>query len=336
MEQLQNEMMNKRSIGKSTAQLYVRNLRILKGKVFNDEEPFDGNLDWLKQTKKIMDYLNTEKTNTRKTRLSSIVVALKTRDIMDDVTFYSDEMYKAINEHNEFIKQNKKSTVQEDNWVTLEDLSNLWNKYKKEVYANDLHKKNTLIINKLQKALLQKWLVTSLYVLTPPRRNRDYSTMTTIDYDQYEDLDKKQKNANNYLVFKKNNDMFFSIGDYKTNNYKEGSRMKNRGVDIQKIPAKLKRVIKIWRKFNSEPGASLILNNRGQQMNANALTKYLMRIFEGTGKKKVSSTILRHVFISECPKLKKYRKNKEDAEQIANSMCHSLSEQQKYYKKDNS
>jgi len=43
MEQLQNEMMNKRAIGKSTAQLYVRNLRILKGKLF--EEPFTGDLD---------------------------------------------------------------------------------------------------------------------------------------------------------------------------------------------------------------------------------------------------------------------------------------------------
>lgn len=332
MEGLENEMMEKRAIGKSTAALYVRNLRILKGKLF--EEPFTGDLDWLNDTKKVMDYLKNEKVNTRKTRLSSIVVALKTRELFNNVKFYSDEMYKAITEHNEFIKQNKKSKVQKDNWVTLEDLTELWNTYKKEVYANNLHKKNTLIINKLQKALLQKWLVTSLYVLTPPRRNRDYATMTTIENDKYEELDDEQKNKKNYLVFKKNNDMFFSIGDYKTNNYKEGSRMKNKGVDIQKIPTKLKRVIKVWRKFNNEPGSSLILNNRGKQMNANALTKYLMRIFEGTGKKKVSSTILRHVFITECPKLIKYRKNKKDAEEIAESMCHSLNEQQKYYKKN--
>ena len=57
-----------------------------------------------------------------------------------------------------------------------------------------------------------------------------------------------------------------------------------------------------------------------------------MKIFSKTGKKKISSTLLRHIFITENPKLKEFREKKKEAEKIADDMGHSLDEQQNYNK----
>ena len=329
LEGLKMKLMNDRNISSSSADLYLRNLRILKKKY--DNEPFDGSLSWLKDFEKIKKILMDEKTNTRKTRLASVVVALRTGKNEKLIEKYSDLMYDSINEYRDFINKNEKTNYQKDNWVTLEELTKLWNVLKREVYADNLHKKNKKIADKTEKAVLQKWLVASLYILTKPRRNRDYANMDVINENEYKELGEIQKNSNNYLVFKNNKNMYFSIGDYKTNNYTKGGKMKNKGIQKIEIPPKLKRVIRIWRKFNLDKKI-LITNNRGGRMSANSLTKYLMKIFSRTGKKKISSTMLRHIFITENKKLKEFREKKKEAEKIAEDMGHSLDEQQNYVK----
>ena len=331
MENLKVRIMKERNVGNKTADLYIRNLRILKKKL--DGEAFDGSLNWLNKFDEIKEILMKEKSNTRKTRLASIVVALRLDDKKELIEKYSDLMYESIKEYNNFIKENKKSDYQKENWASLEDLKKVWNVLKREVYADNLHKPAKKIADKGEKEVLQKWLVASLYILTKPRRNRDYALMKVIKENDYKDLSENERDANNYLVFKNNRDMYFSIGDFKTNNYKENGKMKKSGIDIEKIPPKLKQVIRMWRKFNPEK-EHLITNNRGQRMSANSLTKYLMKIFSKTGKKRISSTMLRHIFITENPKLKEYRKHKKEAEEIADSMGHSLEEQQNYAKED--
>ena len=329
MEQLKSEMMKKRNIGTKTADLYLRNLRILKKKY--DGKPFDGDLKWLKNYSKIKEILEKEKPNTRKTRQASIVVALKLGDNDELVKKYADDMYNSIKEYKTFIDKNEKTDYQKENWASLEDLKKVWNVLKREVYADNLHNASKKVADKQEKEVLQKWLVASLYILTKPRRNRDYANMNVISESKYKDLSDNERNTNNYLVIKPNKDMYFSMGDYKTNNYAENGKMKNRGIDIISIPQKLKQVIKIWRKFNPEQ-EPLIVNNRKQRMSANSLTKYLMKIFSKTGKKKISSTMLRHIFITENPKLKEFREKKKEAEKIADDMGHSLEEQQNYNK----
>jgi integrase len=329
MEELKVEMMDKRNIGSKTADLYLRNLRILKKKV--DGEGFDGNLNWLNSYEKVSEVLSKEKTNTRKTRLASIVVALKLKDMDKLAEKYSDDMYSAINEYKTFIETNEKTDYQKENWASLDDLKDVWNILKREVYADNLHKASKKIADKGEKDVLQKWLVASLYILTKPRRNRDYSNMDIITEPNYNELSDGERDTNNYLVIKNNRDMFFSMGDYKTNNYAENGKMKNRGIQKITIPKKLKQVIKVWRKYNMGQ-VPLIVNNRGSRMSANSLTKYLMKIFSKTGKKKISSTMLRHIFITENPKLKEFREKKKQAETTADEMGHSIQEQQNYNK----
>ncbi len=331
MEQLKNDIMKGRNVGTKTADLYIRNLRILKKKY--DGEAFDGNLNYLKDYSKIKEILNDEKPNTRKTRQASIVVVLKLKEFDEDlIKKYSDDMHDSITQYKNFISKNKKTDYQKENWISLEDLKKVWNVLKREVYADNLHKSTKKFADKSEKQVLQKFMVASLYILTKPRRNRDYANMSVITDEKYRDLSDNNRDTNNYLVIKKNRDMFFSIGDYKTNNYSENGRMKNKGIKISSIPGKLKQVLKIWRKFNPEQ-VPLIVNNRGKRMSSNSLTKYLMKIFSKTGKNKISSTMLRHIFVSEDPGLKEFRENKKYAEKVADDMGHSLNEQQNYNKK---
>lgn len=329
MEELKKEMMTKRNIGTKTADLYIRNLRILRKKY--DGETFDGDLKWLKNYDKVKEILAKEKPNTRKTRQASIVVALKLRDYDELVKKYADDMHNSIMEYKDFIDKNEKTEYQKENWASLEDLKKVWNVLKREVYADNLHKTNKKIADRGEKEVLQKWMVASLYILTKPRRNRDYANMDVISETEYKDLSENKRNTNNYLVLKSNKDMYFSMGDYKTNNYAENGKMRNRGIDIISIPVRLKQVLRMWRKYNPEQ-APLIVNNRKARMSANSLTKYLMKIFSKTGKKKISSTLLRHIFITENPKLKEFREKKKEAEKIADDMGHSLDEQQNYNK----
>ena len=240
-------------------------------------------------------------------------------------------MYNSIKEYKDFINKNEKTEYQKENWASLEDLKKVWNVLKREVYADNLHKTNKKVADTGEKEVLQKWMVASLYILTKPRRNRDYANMDAISEKEYKELSENKRNTNNYLVLKSNKDMYFSMGDYKTNNYAENGKMRNRGIDIISIPVRLKQVLRMWRKYSPDQ-KPLIVNNRKGRMSANSLTKYLMKIFSKTGKKKISSTLLRHIFITENPKLKEFREKKKEAEKIADEMGHSLDEQQNYNK----
>lgn len=63
--------------------------------------------------------------------------------------------------------------------------------------------------------------------------------------------------------------MYFSMGDYKTNNYAENGKMRNRGIDIISIPVRLKQVLRMWRKYSPDQ-KPLIVNNRKGRMSANS------------------------------------------------------------------
>ena len=63
-------------------------------------------------------------------------------------------------------------------------------------------------------------------------------------------------------------------------------------------------------------------------MTPNGLTKYLNKVFEPTGKNNISSTMIRHIFISEKiggPTIK-------EKQELAEKMGHSTDTQEKYKK----
>ncbi len=320
MEQLKKDILDSRNLKPRSIQAYIFNLEKLHDKMFGNKNITS--LEYLKDTKKVMGIIDDLKLSTRKTYLASIVVALSTKEkkYEKELKIYRDEMMDLIGKSKDEAEKQEKSTTQAENWTSMAELKKVIKKYKKDLQDRGTFKKNKEDINPREKALLQKWMVGSLYVLDdkhPPLRN-DFTPMKIISYKQYTDLTDEEKGENNYLVIQSRNKKFFSLGEYKTS--------QTYGVKRIDLTSKLNSVINIYQKYND--GDYLIYNAKNQPMSPNGLTKYLNKIFEPSGKNNISSTMLRHIYISEKfggPTLK-------EKKEVAEKMGHSVSTQEIYKK----
>lgn len=316
MDQLKDKIKSSRNIKDKSLNAYLISLRKLHEKI-NPDKDFSSNLNWLKDKDKVMEHLMDMKLTTRKNYIAAIIVALSTdKDKYEkELKEYRDVLDGVAKEYKDGVEEQRKSEKESANWVSLDKLRKVMRKYKSEIMEKGLLKKDEL--NKKEMDLLQKWVVSSLYILddNPPLRN-DY-TMKVISKSDYDKLSEKTKNDNNYLVVKSRNNKFFSLGEYKTD--------KKYGLKKIDVGSKLNSVLNIWLKYNKS--GYLLLNSKGEPMNANSLTKYLNKVFEPTGKK-ISSTMIRHIFISEKiggPTLK-------EKQEIAEKMGHSVNTQELYKK----
>ena len=64
-------------------------------------------------------------------------------------------------------------------------------------------------------------------------------------------------------------------------------------------------------------------------MTSNGLTKYLNKTFEPSGKNNISSSMIRHIFITD-----KFPPQLKEKEEVASKMGHSVAQQELYAKKD--
>jgi integrase len=162
-------------------------------------------------------------------------------------------------------------------------------------------------------------LVLSLYTYIAPRRNKDYLEMVVfkaLKKDKTEDLPKDK----NYLIVDyRGTPQQFIFNVYKT--------AKTYGTQTIPISDPLKSVIKTYlssRKLE-DPKAKetpFLMDDEGKVLTLdNSITRILNKIFG----KKVGSSMLRHIFLSD-----KY--NIKEMKQIADAMGHSLSQQKEYMK----
>lgn len=319
MDQLKEDILEKRNIKPNTLRAYLINIRKLNEKV-NPGKEFK-NLDFLKNKDKILDILEDMKISTKKNYVASIIVALssqpnKYKKALEEYRDYLDGIAKLYKEQ---MEEQNKSEKEKENWVSLSKLRKVMNGYKREIMERDLLKKDPEKLTKKEKDLIQKWVVSSLYILdeNPPMR-LDYimKTISRTDYDKLSDVAKKEQN---FLVVSSRNKKFFSFGEYKT--------AKQYGVKKIPVGSKLNTILNIWLKINKS--GHLILNSRGEPMTSNGLTKYLNKVFSPSGKNNISATQLRHIFISEKiggPTLK-------EKKELADKMAHSTNQQEIYNKK---
>ncbi len=118
-----------------------------------------------------------------------------------------------------------------------------------------------------------------------------------------------------------------SLGDWKNSN--------KSGTQIIKFEnnKKLNQIINLFYKFNKNRiNGHMLKNSRGGDMTTNLLTKILNNFFAESGKK-ISSTIIRKIYISENPVAKELNKVMKKADIIAQKMGHTSSTSQKYYYK---
>jgi len=261
----------------------------------------------------------------KKNNLSALSVYLQA---LGKSTLKIKNMILTLKEEFEVINnENTKSEKDKKNWVSRKELIKIYNDKLKILKSLDIHKKKKKTLDKTEKRILQEYLIMSLYLLIPPRR-LVYSNTKFITNDDFNKKTLEDKESNNYLVYTNRNVMFFSLGDWKNSN--------RVGRVVLDIPLKLRKVINLWYKFNKDRNNDWFLTNQyGKKLSSNNLTKYLNDAFSASGKK-ISSTLLRKIYISENKNVRKYFNSKKKVEELAFRMGHGVNVQQTtYFKKDN-
>jgi hypothetical protein len=311
---LEEAINESRNIKEKSLRAYMISLRKIYEKLETALE-FDSIDKWLigKNIEKIINLLSEMKITTRKNYLAAIIVALTTdKDKYADALLeYREYLNIVVDEYNTQLKSQTKSKKQEDNWVSMDELKEIVSGYKKEIRKLDLANKDAW--SNREYNIYQLYLVGLLYTELPPVR-LDYSNMVVITEKDYKKLKEKSKN---YLVIVSRNKKYFSLGSYKTD--------KKYGVHIIEVPPIINSVINKFLQHN-ESGYFLV-NTQRNVLTDNGLTKLLNRVFADTGKK-ISSTMIRHIYLSD-----KYDARNGEMEKDAAAMMHGVSTQQGIYVK---
>jgi hypothetical protein len=338
MEKIATRINTKRKISPITLKNYMSNLKLMVKAMCNGHYT---NLNFLKNYDKVKTYLDNQTPSVKRMRLATILVLLQLDSPFEDplVVKYRDWLFKLQAQYQKTV--NTKNTKEEENWLSIEELTNVWNTVKKCVFAEGIQKAGIYVLDKRLKELLQEYVILSVYILQAPRRVKDYSEMRAISIQTYTEMKMAKSHAlehENYVVFydtkserkiaksKGHSEVFFRFGDYKTR--------KSNGVQIlDRLPRNVVLALQLWRRYNRADNTWLLRNAKGGKISSNVLTQNLNRIFKKyTGKDNVSASMLRKIFITHDPDLEAYRASKARAQSTASEMGHSLAQQQMYAK----
>ncbi len=313
-DDLKTKLESNRKVRPNSSSAYFSNLKLLV-KILEMEQSEVKDLDFLLDIPKVLNVLEGKKNSTIRNYIASIVVFLSLYEKYDKTTDKYRELMEMYNkQYVDMVKDNKMTESQEKNWTSMEELKKVLSNYKKEIDSKGILKKDTL--NRKEMDLLQKYLVGSLYIGDPnnPPLRLDYAPMKIISRKDYSKLTDNEKTKENYLINGRKKE--FSIGEYKTN--------RTYGTRIIEVGSKLNTILNMWLKYNKSN--YLLLNTKGEAMSPNGLTKYLIKVFEPTGKK-ISASLLRHIYLTnKIGPLDEAKKN------ISDKMLHSTNQQSDYVK----
>ena len=312
MSNLHKELIEKKGVSESTANVYLRTLLLLNGKA-----PFK-TLAFLRNKDDIKTKLDSYAESTQKSVLAGIVSVLSL--VSDKPTYkgihkyYQDLMIDKVKTEREN-ETHDKSDKQKTNWVEWKDVMELNQQQRKKMveYSN---KKQLTTAEQNQ---LLETLILSLYSCIQPRRNQDYLDMVVVK--KWVDTMPTDKN---YLDLTGSR---FIFNKYKT--------AKKYGAQIIKIPNDeanpLMDTLTAYLKHHADfkttkaktPIPFLVFPDGKPLTAVNSITRILNKIFG----KKVGSSMLRHIFLSD-----KY--DIDEMEKDAMAMGHSVEEQKKYMKSD--
>lgn len=238
---------------------YCSILRSLHKQVFKGEGIEKKDFD---ETEKILNHLEDLPPNRRKTILSALVV-------MSGKPEYRKEMLQDIKDYTDGMKDQEKSESQKENWVSKDDIMNLYNEHKQDAMA--CYKKNGLSMNDLQ--TIQQYIILSLLggVFIPPRRSLDYCCFKIKDV---------IKDSDNYID---KNDLVFNT--YKTSKFY--------GEQKVPLPKELKSILTKWIKCN--PTSYLLFDSNQGPLSSVKLNQRLNKLFG----KKTSVNLLRHSYLTD-------------------------------------
>lgn len=278
-----------------TINMYLAKLRILNG-----NQPLK-NLTFLKNVKAISEKLGSiQNDNTRKSYTASIVAVLNRQE--DQASKKANEKYKSmfLKERSIFTDKQalgEKSETQKENWMSQDEIAAIHKELDDKVNAIE----NKSKLTEKEHKMVEDWLLLSLYVLQPPRRNMDYYMMKFGLGDD--------KNFN-YVCLDKG---MYHFNNFKTSKY---------GVEEIEIPDKMKSIFKQYLELTGLKAGDFVLFQKDtRRTSSNIITKALNRILG----KKVGSSMMRHIYLSN-----KYGDVKEEQTNDAEFMSHSKTMQGNY------
>ena len=309
------EKLNQRQITDSTKNLYLKKLEMLKEGLKED------NFEFLKDTDKVITWINQFKFAKKKSLLNSAMVGLSPAsktDIPDDVKdaykVYRDLVIKMSGEEKDIKKEQKKNEKESEKWTTMKELEDTRDGYAKILKKRGYKQKTEEFKHPEDKDILQKLLVATLYTTQPPRR-LEYGNMNRISEDAYFLESQEKRENNNYLVIKNKREKYFSFGDVKVPD------PNNR---VVKIPVNkvLNAVINTWLNLtgwnwnDNNTIDSFLLDTNDNPMNTHKLSKYIInKVFP---KKKTGVGMIRHIYLSEKYKDDTPLKEKEELGKLMN------------------
>jgi hypothetical protein len=290
-----------KGLSDTSVMLYMKNLRRLNG-----GQPLM-DFKFLDRPKVIEDFLNQYAETTKRNFIIAIVSALNLAGTTAKHKKLYGEYYKLMMDKNKEIKENGGKT--KEGMPTWDAVLEKYNALKEKVKETTDFSKESAYND------LLKLLVTSLYVLQPPRRNGDYLEMKVVPT-YSEDLPQNM----NYLDTKKGE---FIFNKYKTSK-KYGEFRKAIEPELRAIlTLYLKHHPNLWegRKQKKEPVPFLVYRDGEPLHQLNSITRLINSVL-GKG---VGSSALRHIYITE-----KYGKIEEEKAKDAEAMAHSVGQQKDY------
>lgn len=278
MENLLEKLFKDKNLSEQTISLYKRNLKKL-----NQNKPIK-NFNYLRNIDQILDIIKELKPTTQRSYIIAICSVL--RDNIKYKKIYN-QYFLLLKKFNDDLKiNNQKSEKQKQNWMTKEEIQNLY-ETKKEDILKKIDSKRKLDPSLFEE--LTNFVILSLYVVIQPRRNKDYSLMKISNKTEDENF--------NYLIGMKSRKIkpTFILNKYKTDK-------KYHSVHIS-IPDELKANIDLYLKFHpcrsklkdENYNFYFLVDKEGNGFNKSTeITKRLNKIFD----RKVSSSLLRNIFLT--------------------------------------
>lgn len=277
MEKLMNSFKNK-NITDSSLKLYLNNLRRLNG------GEYPKSLTFLKDVDGVLEKIKKYKPNTQRTYIISIVSLLKQETKLKKLY---DKYYSILMDFNKQLKtNNEKSETQKSNWISQEEVMDVYKKLSEEV-ENVTKDKKKLSPSEYEKLL--RWFVLSLYTLQKPRRNADYQLAFVSKYK----LPTERNVENNYLDI---NQKKWFFGNYKTKGaYKvQEQDVSEKMMDVIETYMKFHPLLKLYKKKGNL--VPLIVDFEGNPFTqTNSITRLLNKIFN----KKIGVSMLRNIYLTD-------------------------------------
>jgi len=295
--------LQQKGLSDSSIKLYMKALKNL-----NDKKEIK-NFRFLTKPEDVLDKLIDYKPTTQRNSIISVVSILKAlnNQLYDK---YYDIMINMTKSINDASKTNEKTETQKANWMKWEEVEQIFNKMRDELKL--LRKPNEEEYNNLLGTV-----ILGLYTLLPPRRNKDYTEMYITNVKDAS----KSDTSKNYLDLKKEQ---FIFNVYKT--------AKKDGQLIITIPVELLQLLKMYIKHHplkaqmKDSVVPFLVGFNGHKLPENGITRILNKIF----KKKVGSSMLRHIYLSS-----KYGNVLEQQKTDQKMMSHGALTQKDYIKTEN-